>query len=313
MSRWRSALGAGLVVLAAGSREALAQFPAPGAVDPFLPAPPPVAEQPPLPRLRFVLRGEVALPGPLPGAAPRLVGERIEIDVAGAVASTGWAAGAPLVLRDARAAEPVPPDSPWVEDPRGRYRTRPLPDDRILTQRRCKRCRKGWHRAWKARVPGASQSPPALGEQRVYVGSRDNRVYALRLRNGHRVWTADLGERLSKPLVLWSPRELAVEAQEPEQPLRLLLVVPAAGSRLIALDARSGRVVAEHRLEEAEGELVSAPLTTPDDRVVVARQSYARAEASLLVFQLEPQLDEAPSGEALPYNGSARRSARAPG
>ena len=116
----------------------------------------------------------------------------------------------------------------------------------------------------------------------------DNRIYSLKARNGHRVWTADIGGRISTPLMQWRGEIPEPTAKDPlaTRELTLILAVPASGSEMVALESEAGRQVASMRLPEGGGKLVSGPLATPDGRVVVARQQYAESEASLLVYRL---------------------------
>jgi len=247
------------------------------------------------PKLAFQLQAEIPLPGPLPGAAPRLRDELIEIEVAGGTAVTEPIAGATARLITGTATnvgseERAAPQ--WAEEASGRFRYRSIPGGKIESQRRCKRCKSGWKRRWKLRVPGNTPATPLVADDRVYFGALDNRVYCVKARNGHRVWVADIGARVTLPLIRWEGERPTDADSNPEtteessETLRLILAVPSAGDRMVALDARSGQPVATIRLPDGEGTLVSSPLATPDGKIVLARQKYAASEASLMVYRL---------------------------
>jgi hypothetical protein len=272
--------------------------------DPFQDLPPTSrrADGPALPKMAFLLEAEIPLPGPLPGAGPRLRGELIEIPVAGGIALTAPTPDAiPSLIAAPDAGEAGAETSPWVEHALGRFRYRAVPDGAIQAQRRCKRCKGGWKRSWKLRVPGNTLAPPLLDERYLYFGALDNRVYCVKARNGHRVWVTDLGARVSSRLIGWRGSigaDPTKEETSPSPELRLILAVPDGGSELTALDSESGQPVASLRLEDDEGKLVSGPLATPDGRIVVARQKYVETEASLMVYRLRELILEASESEA---------------
>jgi len=260
--------------------------------DPFQGLPPTSrpADGPPVPKMAFVLEAEIPLPGPLPGAGPRMRGELIEIPAAGGTVLTRPTAEArPELIAASDAEHTDATASSWVEDDLGRFRYRAVPGGAIEAQRRCKRCKAGWKRRWRLRVPGNTLAPPLIGDRHLYFGALDNRVYCVKARNGHRVWVADLGARVSSPLVRWRGSiggNPAVEGTSPPQEVIMILAVPEGGSELTALDSVQGQPVATLRLEDDEGKLVSGPLATPDGKIVVARQKYAETEASLMVYGL---------------------------
>ncbi len=130
--------------------------------------------------------------------------------------------------------------------------------------------------------------PPLVVDRRVYIGGLDNHVYSLKAKNGHRVWAVDIDGRISTPLMLWRGEIREPTAKDPlaTRELTLILVVPASGSQMVALESERGRQVASMRLPEGGGKLVSGPLATLDGKVVVARQQYAESEASLMVYRL---------------------------
>ncbi len=262
-----------------------------------------------LPRLVFRLHADIALPGPLPGDPPRLLdGTRVEIPVAGAIAVAEPDPGAAPRLRPrgATSAEPAPAPTDWVLSPNGRRRFRTTPEGRVLSQKCCAVDRRSWYRVWKLRIPGGTIAPPLVTQRYVFIGALDNQLYALRVRNGHRVWVADVGARISTPMAL-ATIEARVPGETEERLLELVLAVPDGGSELIALDSRTGQRVAGFRLAEDGGRLVGAPLALEDGRVVVARQKYDRSEASLIVLELTPPAPQ----PAAPRPAAAAASAAA--
>ena len=308
-----SALAGVLLLAAPVSGQSLSDG---GPFDETLTPLPGAPEAEPLPPLELRLLAAIPLPGPLPGGALRLEDGRVIVPVAGGVAAAAPAAGARATALPDAAVTPFPGEGTWVEDAGGRQRFA-VRDGRIVAQRRCGSCRSGFRRIWRARIPGDRLAVPLPQEELVFVGGLDNRVYALRQHNGHRVWTADVGGRISRPLVPWRGSVPATTAGDPPLALDLVLVVPDHGARLLALDAESGRHVASVELDEAEGSLVGVPLTTEDGRIVVARQRYTEQEADLLVYALDAAPDPAvsslstadapPSGASARASGSGRR------
>ena len=254
------------------------------------------------PKMVFSLLAEIPLPGPLPGDGPRLRGDLVEIGVAGGTIVTQPLPDAtPQLIDSASGSDPDPPPVGWVTDETECMRFRSVPGGVLEAQKSCRRCKTGWKRSWRLRVPGNTLVPPLVADRRVYIGALDNRVYSLKARNGHRVWTVDIGGRISTPLMLWRGEIPEPTAKDPlaTRELTLILAVPASGSQMVALESQGGRRVASMRLPEGSGKLVSGPLTTPDGKVVVARQQYAETEASLLVYRLLP-LRARPEGTDLP-------------
>lgn len=268
------------------------------------------------PELEFQWVSEVPLPGPLPPRGPRVQGQVIEIPVAGALARTSWDTGAspellPLKADDLR----PPPQSPWVFDRTGRHRFRALPSGWIEAQTRCRNCERGWRKDWRLRVAGSTYAAPLVTRHRIYFGAMDNRVYGIKRRNGHRLWVTEVGSRVTRPLVLLEHPPLAEgpDSERPRKrrrPLALLLLIPDAGTELIALDAVGGAKVATFTLPRAEERLVGEPVVTPDGKIIVARQEYAPGQASLVVLELARSADPAP----VPYNAtdSSAPAARPP-
>jgi len=254
-----------------------------------------------VPRLSFKLLTDIRLPGPLPDRGPRLVGDRIEIPVAGSIALTDWTTGeAPqLTPRDSAETDDAE-DLPWALSADGRQRYRAMPDGWVLAQKRCQSCKKGWRKKWRLRVPGGAAVRPLVTQRRLFFGGRDNRVYCVKRRNGHRVWASDVKSRIVEPLVLWNALPVLDPTADLPGDFQLILAVASNGSEIAALSAGSGERVASFTLSEREGKLVGAPVATPDGRIVVARQKYAASEASLMVLMLEPpdEPPEAPQPDA---------------
>jgi hypothetical protein len=272
--------------------------------DPFqnLPGTSPRPDAPAPPRMTFLLAAQIPLPGPLPAAGPRARGELIEIPVAGGTVVTRAEEDAtPEFVSPSELADADRDASPWVQDERGRFRYGATPNGAIEAQRKCRRCKAGWKKRWRLRVTGQTLAPPLVRGRFVYFGSLDNRVYCVKARNGHRVWVADVGARVSSPVVGWSGTVDLPSANggaPSARDLALILAVPDGGSELIALDGDSGQQVAVVRLGDGDGKLVGGPLATPDGRIVVALQEYAATSASLMVYRLGRLDAVSPAAEA---------------
>lgn len=258
----------------------------------FSDLPPPTAKKvkDPPPKLVFRLLAEIPLPGPLPGDDPRLRGSLVEIGVAGGTMVTEAIPDATprwIGTSSGDAVDPRPA-SVWVSEKGGKMRFRSLPGGVLEAQKACRRCKAGWKRRWRLRVPGNTLVSPLVANRRVYIGGLDNRIYCLKARNGHRLWTADIDGRISTPLMLWQGEVADPTPEEPlaTRELTLLLVVGDSGSEMVALESEGGLPVATLRVAEGDGKLVSGALAMPDGKVVVARQQYAETEASLMVYRL---------------------------
>ena len=135
-------------------------------------------------------------------------------------------------------------------------------------------------------------------------GSLDDQVYAVRADNGHRLWSVDVGARVSRPLALWRGVLQPEEEGEPEREYSLLLVVPDNGARLLALDTYDGSHVAVLELPEYE-RLVSPALVADEVGVLVARQKYAPTDAALMIYCLgtaERPATDTEADERVAYN-----------
>jgi hypothetical protein len=247
---------------------------------PYLEAIPFQPERSTAPDLTFRLLRDIQLPGPLPGTGPALAGGEIVIEVAGGIMASGWSAeAAPRMI------EP-PAESPaetgiWSVAPDGSFRCGLLLTGKLVGQKRCPGCRRGWNKKWKLRVAGEGLPPPLVTHNRVYYGAFDNRVYCVKRKNGHRLWVTDLPSRISRPLRRWL-HALTPGAAE----LELVILIPDNSTSIIALDADTGSRVATYDLPQNGGLLVGSPVVTDDGKIVVASQKYTAAEASLLVFEL---------------------------
>jgi energy-converting hydrogenase Eha subunit B len=121
-------------------------------------------------------------------------------------------------------------------------------------------------------------------------------VYCVRLRNGHRVWAVDLGDRLSLPLASGRIREPGDAARSANvSSLDFVLGVPDGGGSLVALDAYNGNRLAAYDAG-AQEMIVTAPLLLADGRVAVGRTGYSGGGAALVVLRIETVPEDAKSG-----------------
>jgi outer membrane protein assembly factor BamB len=244
------------------------------------------------PQLRFDLLEEIELEGPLAPSGVRRAGDHVEVEAADGTAVFSWDADLSLTRVDA-VPDTVPDTAEELSygiSPDGKVRAVTRADGFIVAEKLCARCSKRWKKKWRIRAPGDEFARPVVTARRVFYGTTDNRVFAVKRRNGHRVWAADIPGRVVRPLELvrvQAPPELAARGKSKDSLwLDLILVVPASGRTLIALDARNGERVASFDLEEDEM-LVGAPLAR-DGHIVVARQKYEANDAALLVLRLSP-------------------------
>jgi hypothetical protein len=229
--------------------------------------------------IRLAERRRLDVPGPLPGAGPRVRGAEIRLAVAGGEAVLALV-GEPA-LRIENAAGDLPADDGWVVAADGAFRARAVPG-RVEAERRCRKCRTGWKRDWRLRLAGSLPSRPLVTADRVFVGAFDNRVYALRRGNGHRVWDTDVGGRVSTALS-WRPSSPGAEgAPVPD----LVVAIPDDGSKVAALDAVSGRIAATAS-PPVDAWFVPPAVVTGDGQIVVALQHYELSAASMLVLAVE--------------------------
>lgn len=280
------ALLAGIVLIGIGSLapSARAQLsnapaPAPNRYPPALPK----RKVPPPPRLDFEIVATIALPGRLSGAAPVPTpdGALVPLDVGTARTTLRPGDEAALAPDAETPPGPAPDEANWVYSADRSRRFRVLPDGTVSAQKRCRRCRTGWRAVWSLRLPAAAV-PPVVQGPRLLFGARDDRVYCVRADNGHRLWTADLRGRVSRPLALWSGRAPSGES------LVLLLVATDDGGSLVALDPFDGSRVAAFVLPATEGRLATPPAAVDDGTVLIGRERYVVTDSDLLVLRLVP-------------------------
>jgi hypothetical protein len=183
-------------------------------------------------------------------------------------------------------------DIAWVHGgPKGNFRYRTHPEGMLVAEKRGYGWNREWKRRWRLRSPGGTPSPPLTDGGRVFYGCTDNRIYAVRAKNGHRLWAHDAEERVTRPLALWTG---TVDTAEK---FGLLLAIPDRGTSLIALDPFDGKRLATHRLRKDGESMVSSPVVTFDGRILAAVQKYKPSDAGLVVLQVVPAERLAPPGE----------------
>jgi hypothetical protein len=268
------------------------------------PPPIPPREGPPPPGLSFQTAQEVALPGPLLEHPLRIDGDEIALPVAGGEGRVRLVPEPSFRVVPAREFTNgtfAEGDTNWVLSEDGLFRFRSLSEGRIEAEKLSEKTEE-WRDAWTYRVGGAVLAAPVPDGGRLFFGSLDNQVYAVRADNGHLLWSVDVGARLSRPLAVWHGILQPDAEGEPPREYSLLIVVPDDGAGMVALDTYNGTRVAALRLPEFESGFVSPALVSPEIGVVVARQRYAPTDAVLMVYRLgipEPPPD---SDEEVAYN-----------
>ncbi len=248
------------------------------------PAPPPVS---------LVLVQEVPIPGPLAGSAMEVDGNSVRVPVHGGYVLVDLSArGEPVVtLVQAETAEPGE-DGGWIlAGKKQRYRFRTEPEGRIVAQKRPSSRSSAWRGCWDLKTPGSTPAPPLMVGKMLLFGCSDNRVYALKARNGHRLWHQDLEHRILFPLVHWRGR---IEGEEYD----LVLVVPHPGRSIRVLDPFDGKSLARFRLgqgntQNTEDEVASHPAILADGLIVLPVQKYRSEEAVLQLLRLDRQVGKA--------------------
>jgi hypothetical protein len=263
-------------------------------------------------------------PPPLPerlGPAPRLKFELDRaIELAGPVAAPeAWADGATLVVplasgparvdpRSESAPAPaeatIPPEDPsgaWIVNTTGTRRYRATAEGIIEAEKRSRPGRK-WKRVWKIVAPNATPAPPILIGPRLCYAGLDDRVTCVKAKNGHRLWTTDLGDRLSRPIARWpsaSAARVAPTTGDRTIEGEILLAVPDNGASMIALDAYDGRRLATYELPPSV-RLVSGPIVLGDDGIAAVQEAFDKRQVAVLVLRLvhneAPPAPIAPSG-----------------
>ena len=257
----------------------------------------PERKGPPPPRFVFERLGQIDLPGPLPDGRLELVDGRIRLAVAGGVAWMTPDPGSAATItgenpeESPNTAEPAPATMGWVVAPDGEMRFGIDAEGRIVGQRLSSLSKGKWKKEWMIRSPRATKTPPLLVGPRLFYTGVDDRIYAVRASNGHRLWAIDVGEPVSRPLVWW---RCSVPVMDPmlQRPLPvfidILLLVPDGGGALVAYDLYDGAALGRFVLPADQGWLTTPPAVIDDTRVVVARQGYVPEEAGLEIFALQP-------------------------
>ncbi len=260
-------------------------------------APPVPRESKAPPRIVFDLLAEIPLPGPLPPNGLRMDGDHVEVAVEGGLARLLPQPGAVAEIAP-MSPNSLPEATPWSESPDGKFRFRSMSGGFIVAERRCPRCRRGWKKIWKLRVSGAAAVPPVSVGPFVFFGAMDNRVYCVKRRNGHRVWSADAGGRIAHPLVVAAtpPALPDNDATHAVDLGSVLLVVPENGARLLALNPNDGLELAQLDFSNGEGTIAGGPVVTDEGRLVIARQRYRQADASLMIYSLSPSIPKREAG-----------------
>lgn len=266
--------------------------------------PPPLpARRGPAPKIAFELAGEVALPGPLAEGAPWVTEGSVFVPVAAGVARVAPTAGAsPEILPSVE----TPAGDGWVVAPGGTRRFRATAEGLVECEKRAS-ARKRWKRAWRIVAPNATLAPPLVVGPRLCYPGLDDRVTCVRASNGHRLWSVDLGDRLSRAIAAWPPllatperarrRDRSVEGE-------VLLVVPDDGASLIALDAYDGTRLTSYDLPAVKNIFKSAPFVFAEGRIAVVRKGYRADEAAVTLLDLVPAPETKPAGP-LPYTSAS--------
>lgn len=274
---------------------------------------------PPLPRRQgpqpppIVLEwsGEVPIPGPLRSGPLAARGDEVIVPTGDGTAHVSFAGDGAVGLFAGETPSPGLDPLAWVITPDGRHRCRTTSEGGVLVETRRREGSK-WRKAWRLATSSPLSAPPIPIGRRLVLLTAEGRVTAVRLSNGHRLWSTDLGERLSGAPALWSgsfpSQEVVSDDERPSY--ALLLLVPDSGTAILALDVYDGRVLARGTVPEGRGRLVSSALLLPDGRIAAARQGYALEDAGLALFRIrdgeKPAAADGPS--AVPYNGSDLRS-----
>ena len=263
--------------------------------------PPPLPERlGPAPKLRFELDREIDLEGPVAPTEAWADGDAVVVPLATGAALVSVPDGEP-----ARTAEPpTPPANPsgeWIVNATGTRRYRATAEGIIEAEKK-RKGGKRWKKSWKIVAPNSTPAPPILMGPRLCYAGLDDRVTCVKAKNGHRLWTTDLGDRLSRPIARWPSASASRVAPKPGDRAiegEILLAVPDNGASMIALDAYDGRRLATYDLPAA-ARLVSGPLVFSDDGIVAVREAFDKRQVAVLVLRLvhneAPPTSTAPSG-----------------
>ncbi len=240
--------------------------------------------------LVFERLGEITLPGPLAPRSAWLADDLVLVPLADGLVRVAPESGATPV---AVPADGRPEASEWVASPNGKRRYRTTPEGLVEAEHR-RRARARWARSWRIVSPNSIVAPPILFGPRLCYAGLDDRVTCVRASNGHRLWTVDLGDRLSHALSLWP-----AQADRPADG-EFLLVVPDDGASVIALDAYDGRRVATYALPPNH-RFASPALVASRDQIAIARKGYDEREAAVVLLRLKAPPVAVPPGP-VPYN-----------
>lgn len=160
-------------------------------------------------------------------------------------------------------------------------------DDGVLHAEKRSRSASAWSAKWKLRFPGTDSGPPLTVGGRLYVGMSDNRVYAVKARNGHRLWARDLGARAVRPMAAWAgslPARTDPGAEMVD--VDLVLIVRGDGVSAEALDPHDGKTVGTFSPGGRDDRLQGGPVVLPDGRVAVIRRGWRPGDVELLVLEV---------------------------
>lgn len=246
---------------------------------------------------------EIPIPGPLAGDSMVVDGETVLVPVNGGYIQVDLAdQDHPVWTKMTGELPSRADDSGWILTGRKkRYRFRTEPSGHVVAQKRPSARSSVWKRRWHLKTPGGTPAPPLLVRKALLFGCTDNRVYALKARNGHRLWVQDLGQRVLFPLVHWRG---ALGPKDHD----LILVVPHPARSIRILDPFDGKSLASFRLgtgdgQETEDEFASYPAVLADGRIVLPVQKYSSEEAVLLVLKPTVKAPSADEPGKMPYNG----------
>jgi hypothetical protein len=265
---------------------------------------------PPPPLIRLKVLEEIPLPGPLDRShPPKSSGSMVYISLGQNIArvdlSDPSASHVELSVSDHE--HPFALEPEWVHGgKKDRLRFQTLPEGMLVAQKRSSFRAGSWQDKWSLRTPGGTPGAPLVVGKKILFGCNDNRIYALKLQNGHRLWFQDMGHRVYLPLVHWRG-ELPITVKKSgktvsiPQSYDLILVVPHPGINLQVLDSFDGKSLASKTIGAPgngfEGEFVTEPAVLEDGRIVIAVQKYKESDASLLILGIVPATpDDSDSG-----------------